>query len=1492
MLIAACARQGASVGSSTADSATERNTEVTDNVSDSERVSDDNSENIFESESETNAEVDTETNVPLTGPDAELVSYANSISGKITMGFTEGKRDSFTFANSQVSLGYNTYPFSSLSVSYLNNSKGKSYLENAMDVFVTMKSGNRYYASSSISGVDVNAYRIGYYYYDVRLENQDFLGQFNIVDEKVLPLKSVTGNHIKTKADDSGLSLTVSNGASDPYIIFGKSNGVGYDYLQITMRSTADESNENSYRQFRLFARTGDENFSHDKYMLFNVYPDGEFHTYYIPIFTLSDVKTDLQGIRIDIDHYSTGDAYEISEAKLIKTDNQDAPDALSISRTFHLYSDKLHQTIQFSSDGKDTPNIANVGMETKLPADSVAAIVIHDINGDHSSLDGVDFASVEYLAFDIKGVGIIGYILPYDEKGGSIKVTLNDGIYTVEQSVVPDGNVIKSSEPGTLNQNDLFFGARIYTDESHSFSAFLSEAENERTPLTRKDIKVRTTKSTENASFLGYDSLRGIYSLYVDGDNFNNPQYQHPNKHFPVNFTICSREVDRNIYIMAYNDTGYLECSVLLNKNMMMLPVPVEVIKNFSGDGDANLYNLDDAQFSESIIPLTLKANEEYQYTIVNLYQNWGAFPLKQISAIAYLTPYYHLSIGTTESNCLVPWYNTNSGLRLDDFISSLPDHRGLSAPLWLLQPQHNYAGFHNWLEYTDSNGNYNASECYSSFVESHGPVYADVSMNYTTDDGKIKLSYNHMEMPQTDENRGYYEISYEILEDVSFSDFAKDFAFYTVRSLDPTGYYTKVGYLDENNVCRVQESASDLNTAKYVLGDISPYFSFFDMDNYSSTSCHNYDSTKSGYGNVSFIIKDYDIKLANASSPRFAIVNENGSIRLTLDIGEITLKAGDTISFNAILMPWGSQEMEEYGNRDLAHAYTDVIDEKTGELYMDKNVRDVRETSCLDPFTVSSKTDEVLASAFLGKVRSNDGKSAEFTLSGGENNMVVRVYGLSKLTVPVIEELVEGEWVTYNVSSFYSPDYMGNYHQYDGYGVYYDGDGSYSYAFAVDMTGDVERTFRVTAVEDFAGWPKETPELPVDPLTLYFNAMKLNAGSTDPNSFSSSTLMTEGSKTFTRIGSKSTRGESYFTLYKHTDESTEAPLAGRYLVMRYRLPATNSDIVKNAEFYLSTSETAPAGNNSLGTTHVLVNDGEWHVLILDMVGFSTGSFEPDDKGEYRIKLLRWDVFNAQFTKDVYFDIEYIGFDNDLEKIIELNSDLKTVTLMPEGNKFAVIDTKSGETVSDVNPAPLIKPKPSDVDSHVKMELSLEEMRAKFAAVSNCFSNVEIVDNSYLRAKPTGNMSENYATVYSAGNKVTGQYLLIKYRVPTTNQSNKPIEIYTSTVGMDGIQNHSLSMPVNSDGEWHVAIIDLSRGGKNEYFTVNEDGKFVASYLRLDILNYKATTDEYIDIASVAFFDDLSAAVTYDQSLTDALFYDQNGAVTVYSTSNGQVAE
>ena len=112
--------------------------------------------------------------------------------------------------------------------------------------------------------------------------------------------------------------------------------------------------------------------------------------------------------------------------------------------------------------------------------------------------------------------------------------------------------------------------------------------------------------------------------------------------------------------------------------------------------------------------------------------------------------------------------------------------------------QPQHTNGGQHYWLQYTTSDGKYYASDNEQNIINSYGPTYADIDMTYISDDGNIKVTYNHMEMPQTDENRTYYQISYEVLGDVSISDFKRDFSFYSVRGL--SGDYGLIGYLDEN--------------------------------------------------------------------------------------------------------------------------------------------------------------------------------------------------------------------------------------------------------------------------------------------------------------------------------------------------------------------------------------------------------------------------------------------------------------------------------------------------------------------------------------------------------------------------------------------------------------------------------------------------------------------------------------------------------------------
>jgi hypothetical protein len=456
------------------------------------------------------------------------------------------------------------------------------------------------------------------------------------------------------------------------------------------------------------------------------------------------------------------------------------------------------------------------------------------------------------------------------------------------------------------------------------------------------------------------------------------------------------------------------------MDENKTLLPIPLEVGKNFTGENEDSMYLPGDVSYGEVFFPLTVKANETKEFTVLNLYQNWGKYPLKQLSSIQFVAPYYHLSTGVTETNCIAPSFVYGK----DNWL--LPDFRAMSAPLWAGQPQHTAIGQLFVVRYDTADRVTGNIENYHDNIQSYGPVYADVEMNYLSHDEKIHISYRHVEMPQTDENRTYYSLRIDVLEDVSFKDFKSDFSLFCFNGRHPK--FNKLGYLDENN----QHKVLDLQIASatkydrfFKLGEEYPFFDY-------------YEPLAADAVNFALIVKDSHIIIGGEEYTGGFLMRDrfDGSLNfgdLTLNLGEVTLKAGDCIYVDYILLPWG---------------YVDSTS--------DQNVLHVREDSCLDPYRVNTEVGSVVQDVYVPKVRVDENQTAIFTLAGGDNNGVVRVYGLTSYERPVIEELVNGEWVAYE-------DTIKK--EFDGYAVYADEDGTYSVSFVVCMTNaPVEgRTFRV---------------------------------------------------------------------------------------------------------------------------------------------------------------------------------------------------------------------------------------------------------------------------------------------------------------------------------------------------------------------------------------------------------------------------------------------
>ena len=1474
---------------------TETATEVVSTPNDSTEAS---SPGESETDSETDTEIagtDSETAPPATlegTPNGELIENANALANGVNAYFTDGKRTDFALENQNMTLKYALANCYDQQITSLVNKDGKAYITDTADVFVKMKSGNVFYASSSTASATANLYRMGYYMYEARFEEQNFLSKPIDEDAIVISTTGAKRNQVKISSSADGSMHVELTNSEDPFVELQKINYSADDYPYLLLTLKADII---SARGITVYLAAGSYTSLGSQTKTVIVAPTDEYVTYVIPLYQIKGYEGQLTKLRLDFAGKKQ-ESYDIKEIKLMKGNIQDTPNALGLNRSFFVYSDKLHHVLQIATADTATENIDSIGMETRIAADTVAKLIVKDKSGTHTSLENVDWASAEYVGFDIKEAGIFGYILPNDPTSGSLTVTLSDGYYTIIQSRAPqNGTILPSGKKNTStgkieplvseNGNDFFMGQRLYTDATHDFDTFLKEAEAERNPLGAESFVIDEAASTEG-KFAKYNALRGIYELNLASDGFNAPFFMYPNKHYGVRFTVKGDETDRRIYVMAASSSGSLECAVLLDENDMLLPVPVEVGKNFSeANGERNRWNIEDSLYNEAIIPMVIRANSKGTYNFLNLYQNWGQFPLKQVSWIQYSSPYYHLSTGVTETNCIVPYYSCKNSRGLN----TLPDHRAMSAPYWAGQPQHNSGGSHIWLVYTDAEGFYSASENTLNTIDSYGPTYADVTMQFMSDDGNIKVTYTHTEFPQTDENRAYYEMRYEILGDVSFKNFSEDFHFYKVCSNDPTGLYQNLGYLNAENEPVIVDTAKSGEKIRYVLGDKCPYFSYFNMTNYTSTSAE-------GYTNLSFLVCNSEFVIGGQKvDPRFLIINDEQYVRVSLDLEEVTLKKGDSFIINCIVMPWGSQES--------------VYDSK--EFAGDQNVRDVRENSLLNPLTAKAVADcTVLESAFVPKLETTNGKSATFTLTGGHNNVAVRVYGFEKLTNPVIEELVDGKWVAHQLSSAYTPDAQGNGHYYDGYSVYYDGNGEFSYSFVVEMDyADKDgRTFRITASEDFKAWPKELPEIEKEdvelPLNVYVTAEEISKNAGMGGMFGGVEFNKAGN--FTRLNTKAGAAESYFTAYPGGTVTT-----GQYFVIKYRIPTDNTAKISSFEVFTNTTGESASYAGCYGIGSYLKADGEWHLLTVDLASYGKSTFVPAADGTYKVSFIRLDPFNDSRPAGTRIDIAFVGMSDNPENAYKLGLDLQTVEF---------VSCKNGSSVLvSVDPVTGLEKEADSEESEEESEVETEAPPATGDATSSKeYFNVYLNATSIIKAAQangtghlgdeelleTGNVArihyctegdptaarrlESYFYLYkSTDGLATGQYFVLKYRAP---EQIGYIQLYAGTnsdsAGKGGVfslegPSHATKPLFIADGEWHIVVIDLSKAMSG--FTADAGGKFTAKHLRLDLFNFDRALEDgkttYVDIEYAALCDDYTEILGKDASVSEILFY--NGEAT-----------
>lgn len=735
---------------------------------------------------------------------------------------------------------------------------------------------------------------------------------------------------------------------------------------------------------------------------------------------------------------------YYYYEAKLQNLDFGSSVPNLYLEKTYHTYADKMNQTVRIIKTKQFTEsNLTNAGFKITIPKSDVSKVIY---DGTEAANITAETAITDYIGFDMKNAGVIGFIMT--GQGTTNKVTVDDSNYYLWQEVTPsfegytDAMLSNFGNGDNCANGDFSFANRTYTDTTHNFSGLKQAVYEEKNPLTGSNIVV---EDRDYAKFSGYDYLTGAYAFELNGTDFGTA-YNNPQLKFYEHITVKNVPDDRLLWLHVHTAHD-LEAAVVTD-GTTQIPIAMQTSKNFANENILAIYEADEATWGDSYMPLSVSKEEEYDFNIVHLYQTWGAsYPLKQLSSIEYYDSYYHLSNGLTETNCIAPYYSANAS-GVFDFSWFLPDFRGASCD-WQYDTAANFtsyiqkrsvgtiyapgpatankkapAGVADSANYTDSQ------------IASSGMTYAELDYTYEAADGAYEYTMRHVEMPQTDEARTRYQITFNFKQDTTLS--ASNFQ---ILGMDGrVGSYTKMSYMNTEgsmkDVTLYKKSIiTTWDNAKYSLQSGSSYFACYGLDSaYKDSEA----------GNVGVIIcDDGGQQLAVQTKKSSRSGTDITYCYLTFN-SETTFKANTSYTVDLILLPYGSAVASDY-----------------------TSVAEVYEDSVTNPLQVTAATGTVKKDV-IPTVEAVDNE-AEFTVSNGTNssaadgiNYTAKVTGFDSNFAPTVYEKVNGEWVVYK----YATDAG-----WDGYGVEYEKEsGTYAYSFVFTKKIGEDRTFKVVKAASYS--------------------------------------------------------------------------------------------------------------------------------------------------------------------------------------------------------------------------------------------------------------------------------------------------------------------------------------------------------------------------------------------------------------------------------------
>ena len=393
-----------------------------------------------------------------------------------------------------------------------------------------------------------------------------------------------------------------------------------------------------------------------------------------------------------------------------------------------------------------------------------------------------------------------------------------------------------------------------------------------------------------------------------------------------------------------------------------------------------------------------------------------------------------------------------------------------------------------------------------------------------------------------------------------------------------------------------------------------------------------------------------------------------------------------------------------------------------------------------------------------------------------------------------------------------------------------------------------------------------------------------KYYADATNMN-FSGPAIYEENGISFARY-TKTESGAAFFFPYVKNNTTL---VTGEYFVIKYRISA---DVTSQTSWPLyAGTETMKAldENDYVVSDMPFYDDGGWHIAVIKLDN-TKGNFRfiPDENGDYYANYVRVGYNSTESGST--FDIQYAGFADNPDLIINLTGAESfgdgvtcthySVLRVNDRQTHVGVCVICGESVEESHSI-VGDVEYSESDNYYlgtcsvcggkastpfNLYIDPEDIVGCFNSSSYGKANItsieifDATDNDIGFARITPKTAQSWMNLYlyldTSAAKVTGQYAVIKYRIPDTTYAKSSIICYTgsaasstekATVGASFTFSN-----VTASGEWIIAVYDMS---KTSEYGANEDGTFSAKYLRLDML-----VDEYADVAFFGICDEIGA--------------------------------